>query len=171
MHKLTRAMWKVTPHLNKSDLTRTGCREGRASHVKIRTALSDTHKVRKKRSYGSYAHKVPRRVRERCQNSHRAAPATQNHHHVPTENDEIFTKRNFKFQPSQTVPQVHQIVRVKQKCDENVIQNSPFMLAQACQHSSNAQKMPRLPCGSKIVRCPAPITQNSVLDFEMSRKY
>ena len=61
---------KFAPRHNESDLTRTKCREGCASDIQIRTAPQRER---------SDANKVPRRLRKRYQNSHRATTRAIRH--------------------------------------------------------------------------------------------
>ena len=108
-----------------------------------------------------------------------AAPATKNEpeaSEVPhlqhgiiimsqIKNDDCFTKRGFR--PFQNVIQIHQILRLPRRRRPK----PPLILTHACQCFSSAPRVLQLPQRWKSVRCPAPVTQNHVPDFKMSRKY
>ena len=54
-------------------------------------------------------------------------------------------------------------------CHEKLPSKAPLIFTHACQRFSNMQKAPCLPRGWKRVRCPAPVTEDGVSDFKMSR--
>jgi len=65
------------------------------------------------------------------------------------------------FRPFENIVQVHQALRLPRKMT---------ILIHACERFSNVKKVPRLPCRWKSDRCPAPVTQNDVLEcFKTSK--
>ena len=94
--------------------------------------------------------RLPRKTSPRHSKSH-----TTRNHHVRNQNWRQFHKTILFSDLSKRCPTKYRA------CHETWPPKPPLMLTHACEHFSNVQKVPRLPCGWESARCPLHLSRKT----------
>ena len=165
--RVARAIPKSAPRHNKSDPTRTKCRDGCASTCQSFTK----HRVHHENEHGKLKKKkndvLPRSQPLFCRGLQSTAPATKNE---PEASEVLHLPHGIIILSKIKIRQFHKtrfLTLSKRRpsspnkycaCQATWPPKPPLILTHAWQRFSNVQQVPPLPRGWKSVRCPAPVT-------------